>query len=470
MKVETKDALASRYLEYPLIHMFVRAVLFSAAFRLCLIALFLGAISLGLFLTKMWRVTPPGVSPVVRISGLDWIQAISLHHTAQKELAAGRPMEGLVTDTLAIANNPGDVDLVRSFLQSVVAHAKPPALQNAALAHSFWFLQLTATNLNDLELPVAVLNLYGLDPFALQLLYPQRDRLTPALQKAFLRGLFEAGYLADFDAYWRSTASASLADDAEAQLYRAAFDAGWGQADVASIAKTNLLRFTGGARLPTSPDTLLAHRLYLRVAEARGDVPAYFETLERLTDSHEARLVDHVRSWRLLTLKNQRDRAVELARSFTNSPATAVETMQLAEAYQALGLKQEVKKLLDRFSPEYSYLDGLWLMYGELLIESGEWGDVRRLALDMRLNRSIGSRLKFYSLYLEGRADLAEHRPGSANVAFAAIATERIQNLEFGVMVAKRLMPLGQSEVARSVLASVEKLGEPSPAYWEAVA
>ena len=469
MKVETKDAIASRYLEYPLIHMFVRAVLFSAGFRFCLIALCLGAISGGLFLTKMWRVTPPGFSPVVRISGLDWIQALSLHHAAKKQLAAGKAMEGLATDALAIANNPGDVELIRSFLQSILAHAKPPAFQSPALAHSFWFMQLTATNLNDLELPVAVLNRYGLDAFALQLLFPQRDQLTPPLQKAFLRGLFEAGYLSDFDAYWHLTAAAPLANDTEAQLYRAAFEAGWGNPDTAGKAKARLLQDLDRANL-TSSDSLLAHRLYLRVCEAQSDVPAYFETLHRLAGSNRTRLIDHVRGWRLLASSNQHDRAVELARAFRTPPATAVETMQLAEAYQTLGLHDEVKQLLQRFSPEYSYLDGLWVMYGDRLIDSGEWSEVRRLALDMRLNRAIANRLKFYSLYLEGRADLADHRPGSATSAFAAIANERIENLEFGVMMAKRLVPLGQGEVARSVLASVEKLGAQSPAYWDAVA
>jgi hypothetical protein len=465
MRNETKDRIASRFLELPILHMLVRSLLYSVWFRLFFLAFLSLPVVLPLALTKIWRTTPAGFQPIVRISGIDWMQARSLRRTAVQELQNGKVRDGIISYGAALANNPADLKLVRGFLRQIIEHVDPPEFQGPALSRAFWLLRLTQTNLVELELAATVFEKYGIDHYLISLLKPQQSKLTPPLQKHYLLALFKDGQLGEFDRFWSSpTRSPALLDDPEVRLYRAAFAAGWSPSSASEL---------GGVRLEeyfVDPQwRVLANRLYLHVCEQRNEVDHYMSALARLQEWGKARVTDHVRGWRLLAANGRKDEAIQLAREFSDLPSTAIETAQLAQALFQLNLREAAEKLLDRFVLEFSFLDGLWVLYGDLLIESGRWDKLRQFALSMRLNTEVRERLSDYSYYLEGRVELAKSAFLAAEAAFGKIGTQSYANPELGLAIAQGLQRLGYGRAARPLLAGLEPQSETNPGYWEAV-
>ncbi|MEW6158743.1 MAG: hypothetical protein AB1813_15060, partial [Verrucomicrobiota bacterium] len=90
MDVQRKDQIAEKFLEYPWLHMFVRALLFSAWFRFSVLLLLLLPILFFASIRKIWRTTPRDFDPAVKISVLDWFQYKSLHRAALSELKLGK--------------------------------------------------------------------------------------------------------------------------------------------------------------------------------------------------------------------------------------------------------------------------------------------------------------------------------------------------------------------------------------------
>src|SRR5437764_14631513 len=74
---------------YPSLSSLVRVLWFQPWFRAIFLGLIVIVIAGALFVTKMWRSTPAGFNPVVRISGIDWFQARALKRNALKQAAEG---------------------------------------------------------------------------------------------------------------------------------------------------------------------------------------------------------------------------------------------------------------------------------------------------------------------------------------------------------------------------------------------
>src|SRR5258706_14787160 len=85
IKKRTKLKLANKLAYFPLL----RLLLFKFWFRMAFLALVFLMVFLSLFLPKVWRTSPPNFLPVVKVSGLDLVQAWSLQRTARKQMAAG---------------------------------------------------------------------------------------------------------------------------------------------------------------------------------------------------------------------------------------------------------------------------------------------------------------------------------------------------------------------------------------------
>src|SRR5258707_10175088 len=81
-----KEKLAQKLENFPLL----RQLVFEFWFRLVFLVFLLGAVFLALFLPKMWTVSPPGFKPVLKVSGLDLVQAWSLKRSAVKAAASGK--------------------------------------------------------------------------------------------------------------------------------------------------------------------------------------------------------------------------------------------------------------------------------------------------------------------------------------------------------------------------------------------
>ena len=73
----------------------------------------------------MWRTSPDGFSPVVRVSLLDLVQSRSLQRSARQMQAEGKLDEAIMAWRQAIASNPGDVEANRGFIRALCAGPKP---------------------------------------------------------------------------------------------------------------------------------------------------------------------------------------------------------------------------------------------------------------------------------------------------------------------------------------------------------
>ena len=73
-KLPSKDELAVKFINYPTLNSVFCLILYERWFRLVILAALLFAPLLLLSILKVWTVTPKEFRPVVKISGLDFVQ------------------------------------------------------------------------------------------------------------------------------------------------------------------------------------------------------------------------------------------------------------------------------------------------------------------------------------------------------------------------------------------------------------
>src|SRR5579862_593361 len=136
----TKRRLANRF-GY---NVFLRLLLFKFWFRVAVLGFLFLLLFLALFLPRIWRVTPRGFRPVVKISGLDKLQCWSLKRTGREEMAAGNFERAHYAWQAAVANNLADVAALRGLISNLAHWAgSPPESLAVGVTFSSWLLRLT---------------------------------------------------------------------------------------------------------------------------------------------------------------------------------------------------------------------------------------------------------------------------------------------------------------------------------------
>ncbi|MBI2924802.1 MAG: hypothetical protein HYY24_03750 [Verrucomicrobia bacterium] len=451
-----KDELAVKLERFPLL----RQMLFEFWFRVIVLCGLLGVIFLALFLPKMWVTSPAGFLPVVKVSGLDFAQAWSLKRTARQAMAAGRYEDAAYAWQSAFANNPGNPKLARGALENFLHLERPGKTAGSAIQQALWLLRLTGTNTVDLELAARVFEKNRFYEFVLDLLDARKDSLSPALETAALKSLFHLGQMDEFARRW-DLGGERLKADAELPLYHAAYLAGAGPVGTQAEGKQRL-----DSVLSDPARRTLANRLLLLVAARRTDATLYEDALHRLEEHQEDALLDHVGFWRLLAATGRKDEAVQLAQAYPHPPSAPAETVQLAQTYAALGLRDYALEFLQRYAPKFAYAERVWLTYAQLLMEAKQWDDLRELALRIRREDTVRDRLAGFSFYLEGRAELALDRKENAEAAFQKVAGARFENRALGLTTARNLLRLGDPAAARDVLLKLGPGAEGDFTYW----
>src|SRR5437899_6923621 len=148
MKWLNKDELGTRLERFPLL----RQMLYETWFRVIVLVGVLGAVGMALFLPKIWVTSPKGFLPVVRVSGLDMLQACSLQRSARQAMAAGKFEQAPYAWTSAFANNPADPNLARGALENSLRMDRMDKDPGNPISQALWLLRLTHTNTIDLEL------------------------------------------------------------------------------------------------------------------------------------------------------------------------------------------------------------------------------------------------------------------------------------------------------------------------------
>ncbi|MCW5558763.1 MAG: hypothetical protein KIT22_13160, partial [Verrucomicrobiae bacterium] len=365
-----------------------------------------------LMLVKVLRSTPKGFRPEIRMSVLDKFQAASLARGAREQAAAGHLSEAVLGWQAAISNDPGDPELRRGLLETLLGPEEPPTRYfTLGASHAFFLLRLTETNQADLNLASRLLSRLHQDSYLLALLRPSEDRLSPEQASSYLKALFHLQAMDQFGAVW-SRYSNAVSGDRELGLYTAAWQAGWGPPSTLRPATEALAAATAD---PATANT--ARRLTLAVAATRSDIHAFEEALAGLTDARADRISDHLGHWRLLTKIGRRERAVELARAFATPPDTPGEAAALAEALYGLGLHDPAITLLEKQLPIFQFSQEIWQHLGEFLVRQERWNDLRALAIRVRTSNRVPLTQSGLTWFWEGLAESRMHRAEIAQEA-----------------------------------------------------
>ncbi|MCX8107402.1 MAG: hypothetical protein N3G20_01210 [Verrucomicrobiae bacterium] len=460
----SREEIADKFGSFPWLEKLVLVFLYDKRFRWAIFGLVLGGVGLMFALLPVWRSTPAGFEPVYRVKLLDMWQARALRRTALSELAEGRTHVGLMTMRTAVSNNPGDLDLVREFVQMIIQHGDPARHAHLAVQNGLWLLQLSNTNVAELELVAGLFEKFYLDEFVVELLKGVEDRLSPELEKAYARSLFMSRRPAEFAARWAKLQTrGGVTNDARLRLVHSAYLAGW--TDGASARTGQEALDNAKADRDLAP---LAHRLQLIVSEQKGDIESYGKSLDELVHMRAAGLGDHVVYWRLLTESGSREKAVELARSNVDAPRTGDEAILLARALYELGLADEARQVLYKYARHFVLADHLWLSLGNLLESMGEWDELGKIALEMRDETNpLRNDLLCLSLYYEGVSELKRHREPAAEAAFGKAAQTPCENEAILLRVAQGMSGLGYWNHAQQLLLRNQRVAETNATYWE---
>lgn len=413
MRPGRKEEIASRFWNYPALYMVVKLWLYSGAFRAMVLMVISVGITIALALPKIWRSTPEGFTPEIRISFLDVLQARALERSGREALEQGKVGEALISYQLAIENTPANQDLLRRSLRIVAKHAVTEESRSYTVARLFWLLRLSQTNAADLEMASDILNSSGRFGLAIHFLKDSPKPLPPTVHLQWLKSLVLAGEFGEFSRAL-SAGPPGLLDAGDGKLLALTQEA---LRDPA--ATTYPVEITQAAQDDSRERSVFAHRLLMQIALARGDSSAYEKSLQRLGEHQRALAADHARFWMLLAQRGQRSRAQELAVSSSLRPASEAEVEILSKARLELGLDAQTLELLAQYIPTFPASVSLWLLKGFILQKQGDWSGMLQTAIAIRDTKELGGSLDGFAHYLEGRALLAQDRPESGASSFA---------------------------------------------------
>jgi hypothetical protein len=459
--------LGERFLQYPVLNAVVRLLVFEPRFRVAFLAGIVFFAALVAFVALRWTTSPAGFKPVVKVSALDMLQVWSLRRSALKEAARGQDQQALMSWRLAVANNLADPELLRGCLRQVLKMEPSRGLLPVVGAYSSWLLQLTSTNLADLELTARLLQKYDQEDLVIYRLAPMERQLDAPLAVVYLKALFNRSRLSQF-AHAREQCQRRGLDLAEPvlDLYWAAYLAGWGPASDARDGQQQLDQAKSKADL-----AVVAHQLQLKISEQLLRPAEYLASLDALEQLRRDRLVDHIAYWQLLAAQGRQTEARELCLASVTPPATPEEAVLLAKTYYDFGLAKESRAVLERYAPEFNQAEWVWLTYGNLLTVQERWGDLRRLAFQLRDGTNpLQSVLQGYSYYLSGLAALKEGDASGAEASFRRIPEYPFPNKVLALSTADNLTKLGFPELARNLLLECKKDIPDDADYWNLLA
>ncbi len=434
-------------------------------FRWALAGLVLLGLFIGGMLPKIWITSPEGFDPVVKVSGLDLIQARSLRHSAVRHADNGEVSEAMSAWHSAIANNMGDPDSFRGILRYGlgVDHLEQrwvlPMLQQAG-----WLMRLSKTNQADLELACAVYQRNELHETVARLLSDTNRVLSVQGNAILARSLFESGRMAEFGELWKKSGD-QLQVNPDMQVLRAAWGAGWGPAVGMQAAAKALADATTKPDLATN-----ALRLQLAVQAQRMDTAGVDDTFQRLQSLRADRLTDHVRYWLLLDFLGRRQQAIDRARNFVTQPQTASEAEVLLRAWSRLGQYDLAVDFGTKQMANYPNATQLWLLLSRMLVAAQKWDEVRSVAVEIRNNHRMSRILGGYTYYLEG---VAEHGAGfssRAEAAFRSLLRQPPDDPMLTFEAASEIQRLGYAEPARELYRTLEKTMGDKLVFWQQMA
>lgn len=412
-------------------------------FRIFVIAALLVVVFLALFLPKIWVRTPPEYLPPLKASGMNLVQAWRLKRVAAGHHAAGDIERAIDAWTVAELNDPGDPEIPRGALGSLLRSKKEDHEQLFyGYERSVHLLRLSRTNAADLELVAQYLISRNLHQYVGIFVPASHTNLGPWTASALLATAFDRKDMAGFDRLWRAH-QAVLEKDPSSRLRRAAWAAEWGPAGGAGAARREL-----AAAREASETRDLANQLLLAIHLQREDLSSCRKTLAELVDRHADRPRDHIGLWRLLARLGMKEEAITLARRHTAPAASPSEAADYATALNQLGLPDVSADYLRRELPNFGFEVSLWRLQAKNFIMLKQWDELRHLAVLIRNAAGLHGQLEGFSSFLEGYADASTDRAESAGPLFIKAVGDSF----------------GTPDIAFECVLAMRNIGHPAPA------
>ena len=419
--------------------------------------LLLGIIAM---IPKVWEMAPQGMNTSIRVSALDLAQVWALQRKARQATQAGDLKAASFAWLAACAHNRGDPASIRGFLNNFLMSNAPLEHFETAIRASLWLARLTATNQSDLVIACYVLSRCGADSLSIPLLAPQASKLSAPLEAHYLKALYRTENIVEFERLWNRT-STRRATNSELELYHAAVQIGWGD----STERTSGLALINQASRQ-GPHRGLALRLSMDASARASDLARYNESLQQATERGADSHSDHIRYWRLLIEHSRQKEALDLMERSPRSPGNTSDVLSLARLWSRLDRHDKAIEGLASASPLAGGSLDYWKYYADLLIETRNWGKLRRISHEMRRRRGFHPEFQPVAHYLEGRAALGENRELSANQAFGRMLEWPFDSQGTLLAVAIQLLHLNQPQWSLKILNRWNGTKPETPAFW----
>lgn len=429
------------------------------SFLVFLITIISGGIAL---FPKVWRSTPAHVAPVIRISGLDVIQAQSLSRTAHRMESEGNLPGAAKAWFTAISNHPGDASLHEGLLNLVLGQAKPDlGSLTLAVSSAHWLLRLSGTNEHSLQLAAGVLSKAGLHDEVWNLLNPAHRTASLSTDRILAITAFETDRFDVFSQIWSRNEDA-FRKDRRLQLYHHAWLSIWGPLADSSSALKSVEQ-----ACQTPDQAVAALRLKLIIYSQRVDPAAFDDAFNRLKVLEEARIQDHVRYWLFHAYLGNHDKAKMAARSANLTPVSVMEATLLINGWNQLGLTDLIAGFARKQLPNFPSALRLHLQVARTLLAAKRWEDIHLLSAMIRANPRLSRPLGGYADFLAGRSALGLGHPSQARDLFQKLTTTHPEDPALGFEIAKELVGLGYSDSAVPLLKRLEQPLSASTNYWK---
>ncbi len=456
---ETDSAIAGM-LNGPLVRQLHHEPWFAAATAICFVILLFTAACLP----RIWRTTPAGFSPEIRISGFDRLEARLEAGLALNCDRRGDLRGALLHRRAAAAANPANLESLRALLAT---EARLPA-RDARLADRMsgeirWLLALGGTNRAALERAVGAAVHLRAEALLGTLVASVSEDAPLLLRMEQAKWRLRAG---DFDGFARAAHRLHPGEglhDAEWPLYGLAWIAG---RESPARAKTALDELeTRARRSGTSAqerETVL--RLLFLVAVSRKDPPGAGSALSTLRDAAADVPGDHARFWDLLARLGRADEARRLASTYADPPAGAADQERIGTALTQLGLWDEAIEFYTRCG---EHPEGrVRVAHGSALVRRERWREVRELATRMRERTDDNGSWLGYSRYLDGVAFLGFGQTNEAIGEFRRLLETPHSDPRAALAVGSDLVQRRFPEVAMSLLHRREHDFSELPEFW----
>jgi Flp pilus assembly protein TadD len=439
----------------------LHVLFYDRAFRWFAVAGILLFGSVGIMWARIFRTTPEGLFPVVKVSGIDLLKARSLKESAMAADAAGETEAAIQGWISARGSNPGDLEANRGLLRTLGKQTKPElAWMPLAGGVAEWLLRLSGSNHQDFELAGRVHAAFGQWEWIIGNLghtnAPRNEVTVPIL----LEALFEKGLFQQFAEEWRRNGE-RFGQDPRSKLFAAGWTAGWGPSADHLSAMATLETATQDPELRE-----LALRMLMRVDYQRIDVASYERHFTQLRELGNDKVRHHVRFWNLLRLGGQRSRAVALAEGFGEAMTTVDEAAMYLDTLAALKLTRLIQDFAQERLPKFSAAPIVWVRTAEALMAVGEWDDLRGLAVAMRLSESFNVVLKNLSHFFEGVGEHHLGRKPRAEDAFDRLLEKPPDDVQISFGAAVMMSQLGYPEFATRLLRKLETKAGNSAQFW----